>query len=117
MDAVIRIIGNASSIHPDDAVGGLSSWRALRHFKLDVRVDTDAVARCACHFAEVLIDTFNGGENLGIADVLFFSHIRTKVHHVHNDWKGVDFEVPVACSLQTTNGILHSLKAPGVRDG
>ena len=114
---MIRIIGNASSIHPDDAVGGLSIWRALRHFKLDVRVDTDAVARCACHFAEVLIDAVDGGENLSVADVLFFSYSRTKVHHVHDDWKGVDFEVAVACSLQTTNGILHSLEAPGVCGG
>ena len=61
--------------------------------KLDPRVHPQTVSIRAGHFAEVLVQGVDGGEDLGVADVFFFHAQRgTAVDDVDDGGNGVEWE-------------------------
>ena len=83
---------NTAAIHADDAVGGFVMWGSLGQFKLDERVHARPVAVAPGNLSEILVEPVDGGEDLGIADVLFHTHCRPTMHDVHHHRQGVHDE-------------------------
>ena len=84
---------------------------------MDEGVHTVAFAVRANHATVVLVQGFNGRDDLFVRNVFVHAHLRTQVQDVHHHGDGVHFQVSALLGLfglQTTQGFLHGGKRTGV---
>ena len=91
-DSVLCKARNARAVDPNNARGGQAVGRAFGQLKLHKHIDPQAVSIAASNLAEIFIQGVDGGQDLGVADVLLHPDGRAAMDDVHHQGEGVDFQ-------------------------
>ena len=103
-----------TSVHSNNAICGFVAWCALGQFKLNAGVYANAVSGSSRSFSEIVIQSFNGRDDLCIADVFGNTNGGTLVdhmnHHGQSDHSCIHAPLPVG--LHGHDSVTQRFKVP-----